>query len=128
MSLKSRLKHLERNIKPKEKDPVHEWRESVKRNKELESLELAVEGGDLQACIRYCQLCEESVVDRTFCYRDVYIKVAAMNKGYEPEYKEETSIDVWYHNLKATYKYLVEKAKIPNTKEPVLKVWQSPVD
>jgi hypothetical protein len=125
MSLKSRLKHLERNIKPKGKDPVQEWLDRVNRHEELESLSPAVEEGDLQACIRYCQLCEESVVDRTFSYRDVYIKVAAMNEGYEPRYEEETGIDVWYHNLKATYRYLEEKVKVPNTKEPVLKNWKS---
>ncbi|WP_307595974.1 hypothetical protein [Priestia megaterium] len=128
MSIKSRLRHLERNIKPKRKDPVQEWRERVKRNEEMESLEPAIAEGDLQACIRYCQLCEENVVDRTFSYRNVYIKVAAMNEGYEPRYEDETGIDVWYHNLKATYKYLKEKVKVPKTKEPVLKVWQSPVE
>lgn len=127
MSLKSRLKHLERNIKPKGKDPVQEWKDRVKRHEEMESLSPAIEEGDLQACIRYCQLCEESVVDRTFSYRDVYIKVAAMNGGYEPRYEEEKGIDVWYHNLKATYKYLEEKTIFPNTMVPVLKVWQSPV-
>ncbi|MEB2492963.1 hypothetical protein SOP93_17545 [Peribacillus frigoritolerans] len=42
----------------------------------MESLSPAIEEGDLEACIRYSQLCEESVVDRTFSYRDVYIKVA----------------------------------------------------
>ncbi|WP_071461360.1 hypothetical protein [Bacillus massilinigeriensis] len=125
MSIKSRLKHLERNIKPKGKDPVKEWRNRVKRHEEMESLTPAIEEGDLQACIRYCQLCEESVVDRTFSYRDVYIKVAAMNQGYEPRYEDETGIDVWYHNLKVTYKYLEEKVKVPNTKEPVLKNWRS---
>ncbi|MET3320658.1 UNVERIFIED_ORG: hypothetical protein ABIC97_003759 [Peribacillus simplex] len=60
----------------------------------MESLSPAIEEGDLQACIRYCQLYEESVVDRTFSYRDVYIKVAAMNQGYEPRYEGETGIDV----------------------------------
>ncbi|MBZ5751272.1 hypothetical protein [Metabacillus rhizolycopersici] len=100
MSLKSQLKHLERNIKPKEKGSVQEWRERFKRNEEM-----------------------ESVVDRTFSYRDVYIKVAAMNEGYEPRYEDETGLDVWYHNLKATYKYLEEKGKVPNTREPVLKNW-----
>ncbi|MFJ5762981.1 hypothetical protein ACIQAA_28455 [Neobacillus sp. NPDC093182] len=122
MSLKSRLKHLERNIKPKGKDPVQEWQDRVKRHEEMESLSPAIEEGDLQACIRYCQLCEESVVDRTFSYRDVYIKVAAMHEGYEPRYEEETGIDIWYHNLKATYKYLEEMGKVPNPKEPVLKM------
>ncbi|WP_077620366.1 hypothetical protein [Bacillus sinesaloumensis] len=125
MSLKSRLKHLERNIKPKGKDPVQEWQDRVKRHEEMESLSPAIEEGDLQACIRYCQLCEESVVDRTFAYRDVFIKVAAMNGGYEPSYEEETEIDVWYHNLKETYKYLEEKVKVPSIKEPVLKKWKS---
>lgn len=123
MSLKSRLKHLEQNIKPKGKDPVQEWRESNKRNEEIESLSPAIEEGDLQACIRYCQLCEESIVDRTYVYRDVFIKVAAMNGGYEPNYEDETKTDVWYHNLKATYKYLEEKVLNQNTKEPVLKIW-----
>jgi hypothetical protein len=125
MSLKSRLKHLEQNMKPKGKDPVQEWQDRVKRHEEMESLSPAIEEGDLQACIRYCQLCEESVVDRTFSYRDVYIKVAAMNEGYEPRYEDETGIDVWYHNLKATYKYLEEKGKDQDTKEPVLKIWKS---
>ncbi|MGG7618972.1 hypothetical protein [Bacillus coreaensis] len=89
----------------------------------MDSLYPAIEEGDLQACIRYCQLCEESVVDRTYSYRDVFIKVAAMNEGYEPNYEDETETDVWYHNLKATYKYLEEKVKNPNTKEPILKIW-----
>ncbi|MDQ0976736.1 hypothetical protein QFZ31_006788 [Neobacillus niacini] len=124
MSLKSRLKHLERNIKPKGKDPVQEWQDRVKRHEEMESLSPAIEEGDLQACIRYCQLCEESVVDRTYYYRDVYIKVAAMNVGCEPRYEDETGIDVWYYNLKATYKYLEEKGKVANTKEPALKIWK----
>jgi hypothetical protein len=88
MNLKSRLKHLERNIKPKGKDPVQEWQDRVKRNEEIESLSPAIEEGDLQACIRYCQLCEESTVDRIFSYRDVYIKVAAMNQGYEALHKK----------------------------------------
>ncbi|MCO0598068.1 hypothetical protein NGI46_11405 [Peribacillus butanolivorans] len=60
----------------------------------MESLSPAIEEGDL-SYIRYCQLCEESVVDRTFSYRDVYSKVAAMNQGYEPRYEGETGIDVW---------------------------------
>lgn len=125
MSLKSRLKHLELNIKPKGKDPVQEWRERVKRNEEMETLYPAIEEGDLQACIRYCQLCEESVVDRTYHYRDVIIKVAAMNEGIEARYEDETELDVWYHNLKATYKYLEEKEKFPNTKKPVLRKWKT---
>ncbi|WP_042454626.1 hypothetical protein [Neobacillus dielmonensis] len=125
MSLKSRLKYLERNIKPKGKDLVQEWQDRVKRHDEMESLSPAIEEGNLQACIRYCQLCEESVVDRTFAYRNVFIKVAAMNGGYEPRYEEETEIDVWYHNLKATYKYLNEKVKVPHTQEPELKIWNS---
>jgi esterase/lipase superfamily enzyme len=125
MSLKSRLKHLEQNIKPKGKDPVQEWQDRVKRHEEMESLSPAIEEGNLQACIRYCQLCEESVVDRTFAYRDVFIKVAAMSGGYEPRYEEETGIDVWYHNLKATYKFLKEKGKVLDKKEPGLKKWKS---
>jgi hypothetical protein len=123
MSLKSRLKHLELNLKPKENDPVQEWRERVKRNEEMEGLYPAIEEGDLQACIRYCQLCEESVVDRTYYYRDVIVKVAAMNEGYEPRYEDETELDVWYYNLKATYKYIEDRVKDPNTQEPVLKTW-----
>lgn len=54
-----------------------------------------------------------------------YIKVAAMNEGYEPSYEEETEIDVWYHNLKATYKFLKEKGKVLDKKEPSLKKWIS---
>jgi hypothetical protein len=81
MGLRSRLKHLERNIKPKEKDSIQEWHERIKRNEKMESLSPAIKEGDLQACIHYCKMCEESVVDRTFSYRDVYIKVAARNEG-----------------------------------------------
>lgn len=45
-----------------------------------------------------------------------------MHEDYEPRYEEETGIDIWYHNLKATYKYLEEMGKVPNPKEPVLKM------
>lgn len=48
-----------------------------------------------------------------------------MNEGYEPRYEDETELDIWYHNLKAKYKYLEEKVKIQNTKESILKVSKS---
>jgi hypothetical protein len=48
-----------------------------------------------------------------------------MYEGYEPNYKDETETDVWYHNLKARYKYLEDKGKVSNTKEPVLKIRKS---
>ncbi|MEW4231638.1 hypothetical protein [Priestia megaterium] len=123
MSLKSRLKHFEVNMNLREKEPVQEWRERVKRNEEMESLYPDIAQGDLQACIRYCLLCEESIVDEAHDYRDVIVEVAAMKGCYEPSYEDETVVDVIYHNLKATYKYLEEKEKVLNTKEPILKIW-----
>ncbi len=49
----------------------------------------------------------------------------SLNEGIVARYEDETELDVWYHNLKATYIYLEEKVKLPNTQEPVLKRWKS---
>ncbi|MCM3364743.1 hypothetical protein ACTQ5K_22485 [Niallia sp. Sow4_A1] len=125
MSLKSRLNNLEQNIKPKEKDPAQDWNERLRRQEEIDSLSPAIEQGNLQACIRYCELSEETILDTLYSYRDVYIKVAAESRGEEPNYTKQISMDIWYQNLKATYRYLKEKAVSPDTKEPILKVWQS---
>ena len=70
-------------------------------------------------------MCEESVIDRAYYYRDVFIKVAAMNESYESRYEGESELDVWYHTLKATYKYLEEKVRVPNANEPIIKTWKS---
>lgn len=63
---------------------------------------------DLKACIRYCQLSEESQVEALYKYRDMYFKIM-QQQGKEVDYREFQCIDIWYENLKATYSFLEER-------------------
>jgi hypothetical protein len=133
MGLRSRLNKLEQDIKPKEKDPIQAWMEHIARIEEMESLFPHVIMGDLQACIRYCDLSNqgekwkdngEGMLDSLYQYRNVFIDHAAKEKKVKSDYETETSLDVFYHNLKATFRYLEAKAEDPEAKEPGLKVFQ----
>lgn len=92
----------------------------MKKHEEMESLYPAVIQGDLKACIRYCGLLGETELDSAYKYRDMYIQIVE-GKGQKVEYSEFKSFDIWYKNLKATYRYLEAKAADPKAKEPILK-------
>lgn len=126
MGLKTRLNNLEQSIKPKEKNPVEEWRQRVQRMEELDNLHFSILEGDLQACIRACQLEDENIVDRSYAYRDAYVTIVAEREGLHPDLESENSIDVWYQNMKATYRYLEARAADPQAKEPNLKICKNP--
>ncbi|MFD2926287.1 hypothetical protein [Halobacillus naozhouensis] len=130
MSLNARLNKMEKGLQSKARERKEEkrltWQERMERDKELEELEPLVHQGDLEACIRYCRLSEEHVIDRLYSYRDVFIKLA---EGSKADLKGYNSLDVWYENLKATYMYLGAKEKDPETTfEPVLLSIQIPDD
>jgi hypothetical protein len=117
--LKARLNLLEQSLKPKgkgsKKDPKEAWKERVKRHAEMNRLDDLVIAGDLKACIRNCELCPESLIERTYKYRDSIVKIAG------GDLNQKNNIDLWHENLKATYHYLEEKVKGLITHEPVLK-------
>jgi hypothetical protein len=122
MGLKSRINSLEKNMKQKGKDPKAEWREHIARLEEMDILFLHVLAGELQACIRYCELSSqgkkwrnngEGMMDSLYKYRKIFINHEAEKKGVKPEYDKENSLDIFYENLKATFLYLKARANDP---------------
>ncbi|URT72719.1 hypothetical protein [Cytobacillus firmus] len=133
MSLKSRMNKLDKYLKPKGKDPKQEWREDMVRLDEINSLFYDVILGDLKACIRYVELENQGkkwrnnavgLFDSVMQYRKVFIEHAANKKGVKPDYEREYSLDVWYHNLKDTIRYLEARTDDPQAEEPNLKVFK----
>ena len=135
MALKSRLNTIERNLKPKGKDPVEEWKAHIKRLEESEALFDPIIEGNLEACIREIQLIHEGekwrnkvkeYLDTIPIYRNVIRDVEARELGIEPDYETEDFLDYHYYNLTATYEYL-ERLKVdPEAEKPKLKVWKDP--
>lgn len=125
MGLKTRLNKLEQNIKPNGNDPKKGWLNRMKKHEELDSLYPAVLQGDLKACIRYCNLLGEKELDSLYNYRDTFIQIVE-GKGHKVDYSQFREFDVWYKNLKTTYRYLEAKAADPEAKEPVLTAYKSP--
>ncbi|PKF85647.1 hypothetical protein CW306_26630 [Bacillus sp. BA3] len=127
MPIKSRIKKLEEKVGVlKEKTPqqlaIERYEKMQADEKEMNELYMPVISGDLEACIRHCEIESEDSLDRLYFYRDVFIKSAARELGEVPEYQEVDCLDVWYQNLKATFRYLEAKEKDPEAKPPKLPI------
>lgn len=127
VGIKSRIKKLEEEVgtlnkKTPQQLAIERYEQMQAEEKELNELYMPVISGDLEACIRHNEIQSEDSLDRLYFYRDVIIKSAARETGEIPEYKEVNCLDIWYQNLKYTFRYLEAREKDPEAKPPKLPI------